>query len=89
MSKGDNDIKSKLSKTSKKNKIMKDEEYNFEDILAGLEMPGISAIDFQLPLPDLQNLQYEDVSTINQRVDLIKREKTTGNKRDQEFSDLY
>jgi hypothetical protein len=53
LSKGNNDIQSKQSKTSKKNKIVKEEEYNFEDILAGLEMPEVSAVDFQLPLPDI------------------------------------
>lgn len=52
-------------------------------------MPDVTALDFQMPLPDLKNQQFEDVSAINKRVDLIKREKTTGNKRDQEFSDLY
>ena len=53
LSKGNIDIQSKQSKTSKKNKIVKEEEYNFEDILAGLEMPEVSAVDFQLPLPDI------------------------------------
>jgi hypothetical protein len=37
-------------------------------------MGETNEIDFQLPHPGLNNLQYEDVTVINERVDLIKRE---------------
>jgi hypothetical protein len=50
---------------------LKEEEYNFEEILKGLEMPEANHLDFELPHPGLQDLQYEDVTVVNDRVDLI------------------
>ena len=59
LSKIDGDLKSKKSKQVKQGgggaKIIKEEEYNFDEILKGLEMPDVTALDFQMPLPDLKN----------------------------------
>ena len=47
-------MRSKKSKASKK--LMRDEDYNFDEILKGLEMPETNELDFQLPHPGLDNL---------------------------------
>ena len=69
--------------------VTKSSNYKFDQLLQGLEMTGPNEYDFQLPYPDIQEYQYENLSKIGESVFKIKREREEGLERVNDISDLY